>query len=81
MAPVKLTEADVWGAYWRTVGEPQDEMAALRWWRQPGALPENADLSAFRTFAPRAVKEVIRHCGLPRSWFDSDAAPGRRDVA
>ncbi len=73
MSAVKLNDAEVWDAYWTSVGWPDYPKAALAWWKNPGPIPANASFKVFRAFAPVAVQRLTRDCGLPQAWLDAPA--------
>ena len=69
MIVVKVTDAEIWDGYWKAVGWPQNRHAALRWWREPGPVPEGASFELFRPLAPVAVQQLIREMGPPNDWL------------
>jgi len=66
-----VLDAEAWSAYWNRAGWPADRKSALAWWRNAEPMPEAASLTCFRTFAPIAVQQLIRDCGLPRAWQEA----------
>lgn len=70
-----LADAEMWSAYWESVGWPNDARAARLWWKAPGPLPDGPSLLLFRSFAPVAVQLLIRDCGLPAAWLATTLPP------
>jgi len=71
------TDAALWTAYWSAVGRPDNRVEALKWWKNPGLMPEGASFDHFRIFAPLHVQQLVRDCGPPRDWLDGSLSrPG-----